>query len=105
MIIKRNIKFLPDVFDLAKLTPKVSTQGIEDLVYRLMAYTGLDKETCDEIVRIYFEEILNYLLESPKNYIRFAFGYLSCFATTKNLFLKCSPRSPEYVVSDKYDYD
>lgn len=67
-------KFKANVFDLAKSTRKTSSKGLEELVYRLSAYTGLNPEICDEVLSIFLDEILNYILEGNK--MRLPFGRL-----------------------------
>lgn len=48
-----------DCYDNAK---SVSTKGLDEIIYKVRAFTGLDYDVCARIVKLYFQEIRNAML-------------------------------------------
>lgn len=57
--------FYPDIEEYLESTTNkksVSSKGLDELVYRVRAATGLDYDIAQQIVRLYFQEIRNAML-------------------------------------------
>jgi hypothetical protein len=57
--------FYPDIEEYLESTTNkksVSSKGLDELVYRVRAATGLDYDVAQQIVRLYFQEIRNAML-------------------------------------------
>lgn len=58
--------FLPDIHDYLEsinTSKSVSAKGLEDLVFRVRAKTGLNTDICTAIVSLFFHEIRNSMLK------------------------------------------
>lgn len=65
--------FYPDIHEFLQSSENaksVKTQGIEDLAYYVRAVTGLEHSICLEIVRLYFQEIRNYMVNGDEVSLR-----------------------------------
>lgn len=63
------IEFLPDIFQyLEQLegSKSVTAKGLEEIIYRMHASTGISKEACTIIIKVYFQEIRNAVLRGDK---------------------------------------
>jgi nucleoid DNA-binding protein len=58
-------KFLPNIDDYLEQNSygsPVSVEGLEKLIYKIVVHTGLKYETCEFIVKYFFNEIRNSML-------------------------------------------
>ena len=57
--------FYPDINEFLEITDNkwsIKPDGLEELIYRLCAYTGLEYDICSRLVCAYFKEIRNSML-------------------------------------------
>lgn len=58
-------EFYPDIYQYLETlqnSKSVSIKGLDDIVAKVRAQTGLSQETCAEIVRLFFQEMRNSML-------------------------------------------
>lgn len=65
--------FLPNIheyLETANTQRAVSAKGLDEMVYRICARTGLDESICATIVSMFFHEIRNSMLRGDRVTIR-----------------------------------
>ena len=70
--------FYPDIYKyLETLQNKksVSTKDFDDMILRVRAYTGFDREVCADIVKYFFQEMRHVMLRGDQVVLR-GFGKL-----------------------------
>lgn len=91
-------EFLPDIKTYLERTENkksVSIKGLETLIAKLQASTGLSKEASSIITKLFFQEVRNAVLRGEKMFLyRFGTLFVSCPKNSKNvnrIFLKFNP--------------
>ena len=65
MIADKSPEFLPDISEYLEQfenSKSVNAKGLDEIIYRMHASTGVNKETCVLIIKTYFQEIRNAIL-------------------------------------------
>ncbi|HVI41602.1 MAG TPA: HU family DNA-binding protein [Anaerovoracaceae bacterium] len=63
------VEFLPDIsqyLEQLESTKSVTAKGLEEIIYRMHASTGISKEACMIVIKIYFQEIRSAILRGDK---------------------------------------
>lgn len=92
------IELLPDIskyLEQVENTKSVNINGLDEIAYRMRASTGLSKEACMIVLKLFFQEIRNSILRGDVVALyRFGKFFLSTPKTSKNkkrIFPKFKP--------------
>jgi len=86
-------ELLPDIEEYLESVDEnapVSPKGLDELIYKVRASTGLSKDTCSILITLFFQEIRNQMLRGNIISLK-GFGKFLIAKRSKKIFPKFKP--------------